>query len=299
MVCHFRKCHQDKLTELTNWANEIIEREYKKKKCVCGEIIPIPERFLNTLILSKMFDLKIKYPQLCSSKCRIHISTWNKGLTKNTDARIKKIAEGRIGINNPIFKVVNDPTAYAIWCQNIKESMVKWSNSRRGLTFEEWLGDEKASIAKAKMSAFQSVRKKEPHLGFRHTDATKENLARIAKRQLKERMELPPASKPQRVLYDALQLRFNNVEWEKEVDYYHVDITDGDLAIEVDGDFYHANAALGFHVKYEVQKRNLRNDQRKNTFLEKKGYRVMRIWEHEINNDIESVLDRIAKEVNV
>lgn len=45
--------------------------------------------------------------------------------------------------------------------------------------------------------------------------------------------------------------------------------------------------------------RNVERDQEVNVALKKLGWRVIRVWEHEIKDDLEGVIDRISKELRV
>jgi len=86
------------------------------------------------------------------------------------------------------------------------------------------------------------------------------------------------------------------------VKYYMVDFffEDKNLIIQVDGDYWHTNP-----VKYpegptsERQIQNFKMDKKfKNYIDEYTNYNVMRIWESEINGDVEKVKRKIKKALN-
>jgi DNA mismatch endonuclease (patch repair protein) len=71
------------------------------------------------------------------------------------------------------------------------------------------------------------------------------------------------------------------------------------VAIFVDGDFWHGyRFPLWQHTvsQFWVEKieKNRRRDQRSFRRLRKAGWRVLRIWEHEIEHDLSGVLARIT-----
>ena len=86
---------------------------------------------------------------------------------------------------------------------------------------------------------------------------------------------------------------------EEAVGHYSIDIAvlNERLAIEVDGDFFHVNEEKGFTIEYDVQRRNIKNDKLKNSYLAKEGWSVLRFWVSEIELNIESVVERIGEEI--
>lgn len=72
------------------------------------------------------------------------------------------------------------------------------------------------------------------------------------------------------------------------------------LVVFVDGCFWHAcpnhfqwpkNNASFWREKIQG---NVERDHRNNILLQEQGWRVCRIWEHEINNDINSVVQKVV-----
>ena len=77
-------------------------------------------------------------------------------------------------------------------------------------------------------------------------------------------------------------------------DYY---LPKYDLAIEVDGDFYHCNPIKYPNGPiYESQKTTIKNDDKKNKICEgSNGLTLLRFWESDINNRTEWVIGEIKK----
>lgn len=66
------------------------------------------------------------------------------------------------------------------------------------------------------------------------------------------------------------------------------------VAINVNGDYWHANPVLYNHNKLgKLQKHNVRTDKNKRVFLEKHGWTVLDIWESKIRWNVDLVLDKL------
>lgn len=78
---------------------------------------------------------------------------------------------------------------------------------------------------------------------------------------------------------------------EYEIGFYAIDEANPDLkiAVEVDGCYWHSCPLCGLEGPLE----NKDLDKRKNSYLENRGWRVIRIWEHDINADIDKCIQRI------
>jgi len=106
-------------------------------------------------------------------------------------------------------------------------------------------------------------------------------------------------------LYPNLRLHYSdlNGEWmvfKTKKTFYQVDffIEDWKTAIEFHGDFWHANPE-----KYTADRKIMRlkastiwaKDKKRTAFLEKKGLKVVIVWESEYNQDPEETVNRILK----
>lgn len=92
----------------------------------------------------------------------------------------------------------------------------------------------------------------------------------------------------ERILYDALVSQGYVVRTQVPCGRYSIDlaIPSLKLAIECDGKAYHSSPAQKAH------------DRRKNAFLRKNGWRVLRFSGRQINRELSKVLYRIKKEAN-
>jgi very-short-patch-repair endonuclease len=92
----------------------------------------------------------------------------------------------------------------------------------------------------------------------------------------------------ERRLYDALQLRGYYVKTQVPCGKYRIDLAlpTYKIAIECDGRAYHSTPQQKAH------------DRRKNAYLRKHGWRVLRFSGRMIYRDLPKVIARIEKEVN-
>lgn len=80
--------------------------------------------------------------------------------------------------------------------------------------------------------------------------------------------------------------------------YYDFFIPSANTIIEIDGDYYHS-----FNLLYEdmspMQKKNKRVDKDKDKWAKQHKINIIRIWEHDINDNPLSVMDMLKKEIKI
>ena len=80
--------------------------------------------------------------------------------------------------------------------------------------------------------------------------------------------------------------------------YFDFLIKNKRILIEVDGDFHHCNPnTIHKDPKYPIQVKNIKNDIRKNGIASDNGYKLLRFWEMDINENTEVVRDILKKEL--
>jgi len=89
-------------------------------------------------------------------------------------------------------------------------------------------------------------------------------------------------------ILELLDIKFTEKLYAKEIKaFYDFYIPEKNLVIEVDGDFWHCNPNSKHSLpKYESQKKNLIRDKEKEQWLKDNGYKLLRFWESDINNNI-------------
>lgn len=80
----------------------------------------------------------------------------------------------------------------------------------------------------------------------------------------------------------------------KIYDFY---LPDYNILIEIDGDFWHCNPINFPKPTYKSQEINLINDKFKNEWALENGYKLIRFWENDINNNILEVKKTLLENV--
>jgi len=114
----------------------------------------------------------------------------------------------------------------------------------------------------------------------------------------------------QKYLYDKpsnLEISFCNVLDTLNIQYdfqyivsgfnYDIKIKDKNILIEIDGDFYHCNPIKYLTPTCDVQKNTVRHDKVKNKIAKDNGYKLIRIWENDIKNNLPEVMKKLLKEI--
>lgn len=297
-VTHIKKCDSTLMAKFS----EGFELSYSY--CACGKTFKT-FRNINDYIFFFLLGTN-KAKKYCDDDCkRVYTKAWNKGLTKDTHPSIKQYSVSRIGSYNPIHKILNDDKKKKEWILNIKKSNKQYYDNRSGKSFEEFFGEEKALEIKTKQSnSAKESAKKNPNRGMgnkKHTENTKLKIAK--KTSLYNSTYRPKTSKAQMHLYETLLKNLDSkikVNLEYVLERYTIDIAIPDLkiALEVDGDYWHSNKNLGFKPNNPLLEKNIINDKNKTIFLEEKGWKLIRVWESDINSNTDNVLKQIIGEIN-
>lgn len=99
-------------------------------------------------------------------------------------------------------------------------------------------------------------------------------------------------------ILDSLNIKYKSNFYAKEIKaFYDFRLPLTNLIIEVDGDFWHCNPDSKFNTpKYKSQIKNLERDKEKNKWAKDNGYKLLRFWENDINNNIEKIKQILLKE---
>lgn len=92
-------------------------------------------------------------------------------------------------------------------------------------------------------------------------------------------------------ILDLLDIKYKQFFYAKDIKaFYDFYLPEYNVIIEVDGDFWHCNPDSKHNMpKYETQKRNLIKDSIKSQWAIDNGYKLLRFWENDINNNIKQV----------
>jgi very-short-patch-repair endonuclease len=139
-------------------------------------------------------------------------------------------------------------------------------------------------------------------IGRKHSQATKDKMSEKALDNIikTDRNHTSKLEKTFSNILDLLDIKYEKFFYAKEIKaFYDFFISESNLIIEIDGDFWHCNP-LKFPIpQYETQKKNLIRDKEKEQWALNKGYKLLRFWENDINNNIlevkKTLLENIKK----
>jgi len=200
------------------------------------------------------------------------IPTWNKGLTSETDERVKKYVDKLKG------RVFTEE-----WRRKIKESKINTSKETR----KKMSLAKKGKVPSCVYSRRSYVGKDNPRYGKKHTEEAKK---KIRERRAKQIFPLKDSSieiKIQNFL-KQLSIEYFTHQYRKEIKHgYQCDIFIPlmNLVIECDGDYWHSYPT-GNDIDHIRTKE-----------LMEKGFKVLRLWEYEIRAMDINDFDRRLKNV--
>ena len=93
---------------------------------------------------------------------------------------------------------------------------------------------------------------------------------------------------------EKLGIKYEEQFEAKDIKRYFDFKLDGRILIEVDGSYWHSYGKV-YEEMNPIQKRNARVDEIKNKWAHSNGYKLIRIWEHDINNNPQKVFEVIRK----
>lgn len=268
------------------YINYILNGHEPKCECGCGEVPPFISigKGFHRFILSHHNRVKGKNnfhkdPNTHKKAIETQKKNWKEGKyvgwwEDKSEDTLKKIE----GIK---YKLRND-----------KERGKKISNSLKGIP--------KTEESKRKLSISQKKRYEDnPQL---RTNQSKRKLE-----WMRENSKVK-TSKLENKFIDLL----SNIGYVKDVDYIHNHLVSNiktffdfyipskKIIIEVDGDFYHCNPNTKYLTpEYEIQKKNLSNDKRKNNWCKNHNITLLRFWEKDINERPDWVISELKKKLSL
>ena len=185
--------------------------------------------------------------------------------------------EHQRGENNPIHKVLHlykDPE----YLKNITRGIKAHVDRRRGSTYEEVYGFEKASEYKEKLRA-----------------ASPNRLAQFKRRE----------TEPERIVRSILDALGMTYQAQAPLGYYTVDflVPSQMLVVQADGDYWHANPfyygdALGKPLS-KNQHKVRRLDASCDAYLTNRGFKVIRFWEYDLKNSLDVCIQKLKEVAHV
>ncbi|KKM74815.1 hypothetical protein LCGC14_1396600 [marine sediment metagenome] len=125
--------------------------------------------------------------------------------------------------------------------------------------------------------------------GKKHTEETKQKI-----REARKRQTLPVKNtKPERFLQSILSVNEIKYEIHKQDIFGYPDILiNSNICIFIDGCYWHGCKKCGFVNKLKNEK-----DDKVTKTLKRQGYKIIRIWEHDINYSIMNCFNKIKGEI--
>ena len=197
---------------------------------------------------------------------------WNKGLTKETDERVKKYGES-ISNNVERGKLISE----VLLSKNIKRTEEQKQKNR------EW-----------QIGSWNNIEKREKHSKQRLIWMRDNSKVKTSSLELVFNNILIDLGFIENIDYVRSYLVENIKTF---FDFYFIK---QNILIETDGDFYHCNPNTKFkEPKYEIQFKNISNDKRKNTWAENHNIQLIRYWENDIKNNTEWVINDLNKKLDI
>ena len=192
---------------------------------------------------------------------------WNKGLTAETDDRVKQYSEKQIG------KVVSD---------ELKDNQSKRMHDRIAKMKEDGTYD-------TEFNAWQKEYWKDPQHRLEQSKRSSENVLNMKFKTSKFELDVIDFLQANNIIFKH-EFRISTKEYNKVYDFK----IDENILLECDGDFWHCNPIkFPNGPTYKMQHHHINNDIIKNELAKKYNYKLIRIWHSDFYKNKELLLEKI------
>ena len=136
----------------------------------------------------------------------------------------------------------------------------------------------------------------------KHIERTKASKIRYVRERAKGKQEYGTSKLEERFARDFLDKLDINYTYQYKAEsigrYFDFYLNDYRVLIEVDGDYYHSYNLL-YEQMSPMQKHNKRVDEEKNRWASLNRIPLLRIWEHEINEQPKKVMDFLKEKLKI
>jgi hypothetical protein len=208
--------------------------------------------------------------------------------------------------NKKHLKIINkNKTFEEIWGNPKSEKRVKAISDARKKRFASGeynhvkdaikKGRKDPKLGKSISKGAKGIPKPKPKgfgIGRKHSDETKEkmSLSAIKNILLNNNFHTSLLENKFKLMLDSLNIKYIHSYFVSDIkkvyDFY---IPDYSIFIEVDGNFYHCNPKFYNSPVCRTQEINIENDKLKNQWASDNGYKLLRFWEDDINNNLSKV----------
>ena len=202
---------------------------------------------------------------------------WNKDLTTKTDIRVKKIRDKQLGRKRLDMIGNKNPAKRA----EVRKKLVENNPMKR-------------KECRDKIGISNKKNWKDPKIRKRRMEGIERGVKGIPKtKETKKKMSEAKINNPNRIFKDTsieleieAELKRRNINYQKQVPLCKIAIVDfylpeENIVIECDGDYWHRLPGVP------------ENDKRKTKILIDNKYKVFRFWESEINKSSKKCIDKI------
>jgi len=243
------------------------------------------------IISNKMKEWYQKNPE--KVKLKSLIKPWNTGITKDTDIRVKENGRAISLVEKGVLK----PKLSIVRRELFRLGELKTPIGMLGKKHTDDFKIKRSIFFKnlwsMKDSPFNENRNKlisEKLLGCKKSEETKHKIKLARRNQVFPIKDTKIEIKIQNYL-KQLDIEFYTHQYRTEIKHgYQSDIfipiqkgISQNIIIECDGDYWHGNP-LKFPVPNEWQIKQIEKDKIRTEELKEQGFRVIRIWENDINN---------------
>ena len=233
-------------------------------------------------------NIVYKY-QTCSKECQsIKASKERKGISKPEGFMSKehkdKLSKSMVGKKGGFTGYKHSEETKQIQSENIK--LVK---PHKGCKHSE----ETKQIQSKKRKEWYSIEGNEPWT--KNNPHSSETIKKIFQKRKSNKLET----------FVSYILDKNNIKYDFQFflsrngicKSYDFKIKDSNILLEIDGDYWHGNPKLEKHF-YKIDEVK-QNDLFKNKFAEENGYKIIRLWESDIYNDPEIIINKLKEHSDI
>lgn len=138
-------------------------------------------------------------------------------------------------------------------------------------------------------------------IGRKHSKKTKEKMSDSAIERILEtdQNHTSKLEKEFALILDNLNIKYTQWFYAKQIKaFYDFYLPKYNTIIEVDGDFWHCNPNTKHsEAVYESQKKNLIRDKEKNQWAQDNGFKLLRFWEKDINENPQQIIEILQREL--
>jgi very-short-patch-repair endonuclease len=240
----------------------------------------------------KIFEMRHKGQKFCNRSCatsyKNHIRVWKESSKKKISDKAKE--RDISGENNPFYGKKHKKESLEQMKQNMPD-MSGENNPFYGKTHNK---ETKTYISEVNKELWKDEKwKKEQSKKFSLGQQKLRDKDPKAYSEMKAKAGKISSKKQGKYKKNKLETKFENLLNEANIEneysiimenfQYDFKIKNKRLLIEVDGDYWHGNPELYESFNY-IQEKNKKRDILKNKFAEEHNFKLIRVWESDVNN---------------